>query len=165
MNSTDTQFLERFRAAAAVLAELPCEVALYERVGEAAVVEANQLIATAQILLRNATALVAAQVARRSAPELGSQGLAQRSGHRTAEQFIKSTNGVTGRDAVTAVRVGSLMREAAVDGQVDVLTGVIATPSQPWLSPVAEALSGRTISIEAAESIRSGLGCPNSAIS
>ncbi|HEY1529185.1 MAG TPA: hypothetical protein VGF80_00050, partial [Galbitalea sp.] len=118
MNSTDAQFLERFRAAAAVLAELPCEAACYEEVSEAAVVEANQLVATSQVRLRNAGALLAGQVAHRSAPELGSNGLAQRSGHRTAEQFIKSTNGVTGRDAVTAVRVGSMMREAAIDGQV-----------------------------------------------
>jgi hypothetical protein len=165
MNSIDTQFLERFRAAAAVLAELPCEVALYERVSEAAVVEANQLIATSQVRLRNAGALLAGQVAHRSAPELGSQGLAQRSGHRTAEQFIKSANGVTGRDAVTAVRVGSLMREAAIDGHVDLVTGEVATVSQPWLSPVTEALSGRTMSIEAADAIRVGLGSPNSAVS
>src|SRR5471030_2403997 len=165
MTSTDTQLLERYRAAVAVLTDLPNDAALYAASSESALLEANQLFATSQILLRNGGAFIAGEIAHRSAPELGSQGLAQRSGHRTPEQFIKTTNGVTGRDAVTAVRVGSLMREAAVEGDVDVVTGEVATPTQPWLSPVTDALGVRSISIEAAEAIRSGLGSPNSAIS
>jgi hypothetical protein len=56
------------------------------------------------------------------------------------------------------------MREAAVEGEVDLVTGVVAIPTQPWLSPVTDALNLRSISIEAAEAIRSGLGAPNSAI-
>ena len=164
MNSTDTRLLERYRAAAAVLADLPNDGALYAGVSESALLDANRLFATSQVSLRNGGALIAGEIAHRSAPELGSNGLAQRSGHRTAEQFIKTTNGVTGRDAVTAVRVGSLMREAAVEGAVDAVTGEVATPTQPWLSPVTEALGSCLISIEAAEAIRSGLGTPNSAI-
>jgi hypothetical protein len=164
MNPTDTQLLERYRAAAAVLADLPNHAALYAAASEAALLEANQLYAASQVALRNGGAFIAGEIAHRSAPELGSQGLAQRAGARTAEQFIKTTNGVTGRDAVTAVRVGSLMREAAVEGEVDLATGVVATSSQPWLSPVTEALGSRSISIESADAIRSGLGAPNSAI-
>jgi Domain of unknown function (DUF222) len=80
-------------------------------------------------------------------------------------QFVKVTTGTTGRDAGTAVRVGELMREAAVEGEIDVVTGQVAAPTQPWLSPVTQALRERAISIEAAEAIRSGLGAPNSAIS
>jgi hypothetical protein len=144
---------------------LPNDVALYRAASEAALLEANQLFAISQVSLRNGGACIAGEIAHRSAPELGSQGLAQRSGHRTAEQFVKVTTGATGRDAVTAVRVGSLMREAAVEGEIDLVTGVVATPTQPWLSPVTEALQFRSISIEAAEAIRSGLGAPNSAIS
>ena len=164
MNSTDTQLLERYRAAAAVLAELPADAALYSAASESALLEANQLFATSQVFLRNGGALIAGQIAHRSAPELGSQGLAQRAGHRTAVQFVKATTGTTGRDAVTAVRVGELMREAAAEGEVDLVTGEVATPSQPWLAPVTQALGARTISIEAAEAIRSGLGTPTSAI-
>jgi hypothetical protein len=164
MNSTDTLLLGRYRAAAAVLAGLPNDAALYAAASESALLEANQLFAVSQVSLRNGGAFIAGEIAHRSAPELGSQGLAQRSGHRTAEQFIKTTNGVTGRDAVTAVRVGALMREAAVAGEVDLATGLVATPTQPWLAPVTEALGARSISIEAAEAIRSGLGAPNSAI-
>jgi hypothetical protein len=164
MNSTDTLLLGRYRAAAAVLAGLPNDAALYAAASESALLEANQLFAVSQVSLRSGGAFIAGEIAHRSAPELGSQGLAQRSGHRTVEQFIKTTNGVTGRDAVTAVRVGSLMREAAVAGEVDLATGLVATPTQPWLAPVIEALGARSISIEAAEAIRSGLGAPNSAI-
>ena len=164
MNSTDTQLLERYSAAAAVLAELPNDVALYAAASEEALLKANMLYAQSQVSLRNGGAFIAGEIAHRSAPELGSQGLAQRSGHRTPEQLIKVTTKTTGRDAATAVRVGSLMREAAVEGEVDVITGVVATQTQPWLSPVTEALKLRSISIEAAEAIRSGLGVPNSAI-
>ncbi|HMH58906.1 MAG TPA: DUF222 domain-containing protein, partial [Galbitalea sp.] len=164
MNSTDTSTLERFRAAAEVLADLPTAAAEYAELSEPDLLEANRLFADAQVALRNGGALIAGEIAHRSAPELGSQGLAQRSGHRTAVQFVKVTTGTTGRDAGTAVRVGELMREAAVEGEIDLVTGEVATPTQPWLAPVTLALAERGISIEAAEAIRSGLGTPNSAI-
>jgi hypothetical protein len=164
MNSIDTQLLERYRAAAEVLAELPNDAALYSGASESALLEANRLYASSQVSLRNGGALIAGEVAHRSAPELGSQGLAQRAGARTPEQFIKTTTGVTGRDAVTSIRVGSMMREAAVEGQIDSATGEISVQSQPWLAAVTGALNCRSISIEAAEAIRSGLGSPNSAI-
>src|SRR6202000_1422711 len=164
MTSTPPVVLERFRSAAVVLAELPTDAAVYSPLSEAELLEANQLFARSQLALRGGGALIAGEIAHRSAPELGSQGLAQRSGHRTPEQFVKVTTGATGRDGTTAVRVGSLMREAAVEGEVDVVTGVVATPTQPWLSPVTEALAKRSLSIEAAEAIRSGLGSPECAV-
>jgi hypothetical protein len=164
MNSTDTLILERFSAAAAALAELPGDAVLYAALSEADLLEANRIYARSQLALRNGGALIAGGIAHRSAPELGSQGLAQRAGHRTAVQFVRVTTGTTGRDAGTAVRVGELMREAAVEGEIDVVTGEVATSAQPWLSPLTEALGLRVISIEAAEAIRSGLGTPNSAI-
>jgi Domain of unknown function (DUF222) len=167
MNSTDTDtdVLESYRSAVEVLEQLPAEAARYAGLGEAALLEVNRLFARGQVALRGGGALIAGEIAHRSAPQLGSQGLAQRSGHRTAEQFVKITTGATGRDATTAVRVGSLMREAATEGQVDLTTGEVASPSQPWLAAVTDALETRSISIEAAEAIRSGLGTPNSAIS
>jgi hypothetical protein len=164
MSSTASSTLERFRVAAAAVADLPCDAADFAALSEAELLEANRLFASSQVALRNGGALIAGEVAHRSAPGLGSQGLAQRSGHRTPTQFIKITTGATGRDAVTAVRVGTLMREAATEGQVDLASGEVATPGQRWLAPVTDALAGRSISIEAAEAIRSGLGTPNSAI-
>ncbi len=164
MPSTDTLLLERYRSASAALAELPTGAELYATLSDETLLEINQLFAGSQVALRNGGALIAGEIAHRSAPELGSAGIAQRSGHRTAEQFVKITTGATAREAVTAVRVGSLMREAASEGSVDSRTGEIASSSHPWLSPVTEALAARTISIEAAEAIRAGLGAPNSVI-
>jgi hypothetical protein len=156
--------LARYRDAVSVLSELPTEHSAYRLLSESDLLEVNGLYAEGQRMMRGGGALIAGEIAHRSAPELGSRGLAQRSGHRSPEQFIKITTGATGRDAVTAVRVGSLMREAAVAGEVDPLTGAIATMSRPWLEPVSTALASRSISVEAAEAIRSGLGSPDSSV-
>jgi hypothetical protein len=164
MTSTDATLLERFRAAAAVLAELPSQAESYAVLSEADLLEANQLFAHSQVALRNGGALIAGEIAHRSAPELGFQGLARRAGQRTAEQFIRVSTGATGRDAGTSVRIGALMREAATAGDVNAVTGEVATPTQPWLAPVVDALKSRSISIEAAEAIRAGLGIPTSSI-
>ncbi|MDQ1529007.1 MAG: hypothetical protein QOH77_797 [Actinomycetota bacterium] len=162
--SADTVTLERFRSAVSVLTELPTEAQAYRVLGETDLLELNRLFATSQRILRGSGALIAGEIAHRSTPELGSEGLAQRAGHRTPEQFIKITTGATARDAVTAVKVGELMREAALSGEVDSASGEVATPAQPWLAPVTVALLSRSISIEAADAIRVGLGSPNSAI-
>ena len=164
MESAISPLLERYRSVAAVLADLPTDPAIYAEASESVLLEINGLFARSQVALRHGGALIAGEVAHRSAPGLGSDGMAQRAGHRTAEQFVKITTGSTGRQAVTAVRVGSLMRDASVDGQVDIATGEVFTASQPWLAPVTDALRQRSISVEAAEAIRSGLGAPNSAV-
>lgn len=165
MNLSAPATLERYRAAAQVVSELPADPTLYAALDEAQLLEANRLFASSQLALRNGGALIAGEIAHRSVPELGSDGLAQRAGHRTAVQFVKVTTGSTGRDAGTAVRVGELMRAAATEGQVDATTGEVATPSQPWLAPIADALAARTISVECAEAIRAGLATPTSAVS
>jgi hypothetical protein len=164
MTPTDTATLERFRSALSALSELPTEAKVYGALNEVDLLELNRLFAEGQRILRGSGALIAGEIAHRSAPELGSQGLAQRAGHRTPEQFVKVTTGVIGRDAVTAVKVGALMREAAVAGEVDPATGQVESPTQPWLAPVTVALGARAISIEAADAIRLGLGIPNSSI-
>src|SRR5690606_18479975 len=72
-------------------------------------------------------AAAAGEVARRSAPELGHDGLARQAGKRTVEEVLTSS-GLTGRDAVTAVRVGRLTQgnglpavgERVLDGRVSV---------------------------------------------
>jgi hypothetical protein len=165
MTSTAGAMLERYAAALDVLARISTDAFSYRALNDADLLETNRIAAECRRILGGAGAVIAGEVARRSAPELGSQGLAQRSGHRTAEQFIKVTTGITGKDAVTAVKVGALFLEAASAGEVDVATGEVATPSQPWLGPVTVALQARTISVEAANVIRVGLGSPNSAIS
>jgi hypothetical protein len=164
MTSNGPAVLECLRSALRVLSELPTDVHEYVALDEADLLESNRLFADALLVLRGAGALIAGEVHHRSMPQLGSRGLAQRSGHRTPEQFIKITTGSTAREAVTAVRVGVLLREAATAGEADAVTGEIADAAQPWLGPVAATVQSRAISIEAAEAIRAGLGVPNAAV-
>src|ERR1700744_2251249 len=154
---------ERFAAALAALEQVSTEAADYRALPESVLLEVNQIGAASRRLVDSHLALVAGEVAYRSRPTLGLSGLAQRSGLRTAEQFVKVTTGSTGRDATTAVRVGTLMHDAATVGHVDEGTGVIAENPTPWLDSVTDALGSRSVSIEQADAIRVGLAAPNSA--
>jgi hypothetical protein len=153
-----------FRAVVDALEAIAVEIAAYSALDEASLLEVNQLKATAQRLLGGSSAAIAGEIARRSAPELGSGGLAQRAGYRTPEQFIKLTTGVTGREATTAVRIGRVLVDAETGGTTDDETGELRMPRHPWLAPVATAVAARTISVDAADAIRAGLGDPSSAV-
>ena len=101
-----------------------------------------------------ADALVSAEIAARSRPELGHDGLAQRLGARTPEKLIQRVAGVTARDARTQIRVGTL-----VTGLTDA-----AAPVAPWLRAVAAAVSHGSLSLDAADAIRLGLGDAGSGV-
>jgi hypothetical protein len=136
MASTDTPLAAVARALAAVsLGDLGAvsDTGLLELVAESAGIER---------FARAHSARLAGEVARRSAPELNHAGLSQRLGHRTAAKLIQATTGGTARDAGQAVRIGSLAAE------------------QPWLGSLAPEVSDGTLSTDAAESIRAGLGKP-----
>lgn len=139
-----------FRAVVDALQLLSVDIATYSALSEAALLQINQLNATAQRLLGGSSAAIAGEVARRSTPELGSSGLAQRAGYRTPEQFIKLTTGVTGREATTAVRVGRVLLDAAAGGTSTDESSEIREPQYPWLASVAAAVAARTITIDAA---------------
>ena len=160
-----TELVARYATALAALDAVSIDVAQYRALPESVLLSINSMTAASRRLNDSHAAVIAGEIAHRSAPELGSQGLAQRAGHRTVEQFVKISTGSTGRDAVTAVRVGVMVHEAATAGEVDQLTGVVTVPTQPWLAPVTQALANHTISVESADAIRAGLGSPNSAIS
>ncbi len=99
-------------------------------------------------------AVIAAELAHRSRPELGSAGLAQRHGARTPEKLIQTLTGVSGRDARTQVRVGTLIAAlAAAEPGVEAAV-------EPWLGAVAAAVASGRLGLEAADVIRTGLGQP-----
>lgn len=123
--------------AVSALRDVPRSVASYQSVSDPALMELARLAGQAKQLADAHFALAAGEVARRSVPQLGSAGLAQREGARTTEELLKATAGVTGRDAVVAVRVGRL---AQTDGDV-----------------LGEALVEGSVSVPAAEAIRAGL--------
>ena len=161
---TGTELVARYAAALAAREAVSMDVAQYRALPESALLAINRMAAESRRLDDLQLAVIAGEIARRSVPELGSRGLAQRAGHRTPEQFVEVTTGSTGRDAVTAVRVGVMVHEAATAGEVDEFTGVVAIPAQPWLAPVTDALADRSISVQSADAIGAGLGTPNSAI-
>ncbi len=101
----------------------------------------QQAFAAARRLLDAGAAAVAAEIAHRSRRELGNDGLAQSRGMRTPENLVAQVTGLSTRDARTLVTVGTL----------------VADP-EPWLAPVADAVSTGGLSLEGAGVIRAGLG-------
>ena len=167
MASTTAPTLDPLAAWAGVVAaleQLPTDALALRHLDEATFLRVNDLQAHASRRIGAGGALIAGEVAHRSRPALGMTGLAQRSGFRTPERLITQTTGVTKQQALTALSAGKLMAEIADDGRVDEVTGEVLAPTQPWMRPVAAAVSAGRISISAAQSIGSGLGSPNSAV-
>ena len=117
-------------------------------------IEAQRTLGEIRRRVDATSAVVAAEIAHRSRRELGYDGLAQRLGARTAERLVQQVTGGTSREAQSLVRIGSLMSTAAVP---------IAAESNPsaWLREVGLAVSAGTLTIEAADVIRAGLGAPD----
>jgi hypothetical protein len=162
MESTAFQLQQGIALAIERVAAIPRESRSYQLVDDAALLQLNSAASRLRDLAETLVAVVAGEVAHRSAPSLGSSSLAQRIGFRTPEDLLKSTTNSSGRDAVTAVRVGRMLRE--VDGRSDPATGEVLTPTFPWLASAVRALAAGEISVEALDAIRSGLGAPSSAV-
>ena len=150
-----TGLTEQFAAAVAALSAVSKNVADFQATDDSALVELSRLAAQQKHLAEAHLALVAGEIAARSTRELGHSGLAQREGYRSTEEFVKATTGSTGRDAGTAVRVGRMVRDAAVEPELSL---------EPWLSAVASAVASGELSVGAADAIRTGLGTPSGAI-
>jgi hypothetical protein len=95
-----------------------------------------------------AAARVAGEIARRSDRQYGHAGLAQRNGERSADKLIQRVAGISATDARALVRVGEALDGAAA----------------PWLAPVTRAVEAGTLSVGAADAIRSGLGAPSDTV-
>ena len=167
MTSTATTAVtaeERYLNALDALASLPTDVSELRGLSEESLMRINEFHARGSRVLGAAGAAIAGEVAHRSRPALGMSGLAQRSGFRTAERLLTQTTGATKQQVKTALAAGTLMTEIADDGAVDDVTGEVLAPTQPWLRPVATAVADGRVSTSAAQSIGSGLGAPNSAV-
>ncbi|PRY69928.1 HNH endonuclease [Glaciihabitans tibetensis] len=171
--AADLALAAAFRTALAVAGQVPTEVALYDLVDNATVTELHQLAAGLHRLAGTLLALTAGQIQRRSAPELGAQGMARQGGHRTPEEMTKAIGKLQHQDAARAIRQGRLIHEtqtldvAKIAGSPPPLnptTGEEVTAAEPWLVDVGRALT-RGMSLEAAESIRRGLGVPTEGVS
>lgn len=107
-------------------------------------IEAQRSVAEVRRRTDATAAVIAAEIGRRSARELGYDGLAQRLGARTPELLVQRIAGTSSREARSLVRVGGLMDSP-----------------EPWLSGVAQAVTGGTLSVESADAMAVGLGVPS----
>ncbi len=161
MTATATAtLLDAIAASVDVAASVPTTVGEYRQLSEAELADVCRLSTELHRISQTVNAVVAGEIAHRSRPELGSNGLAQRHGHRTPEEMVRVTTGATGQDATKAVRIGRLVHEAQSEGEADPVTGELSTPTEPWLAPIARALTNGTLSVAAADAIRNGLGAP-----
>ncbi len=116
------------------------------------------VLAERRRLIDSESALVAAELEHRSRRELGNAGLAQQRGLRTPEALVQQLTGLSAPDARTLVRVGALVAEHSASTPS-------TPPARPWLAPVSVAVAAGSISLDAAEAIRIGLGEPGPAVS
>lgn len=129
-------------------------------------IDGQRSIAEARRRLDALAAAVAGEIAYRSRRELGHGGLAQSRGQRTAEGLISQLGGTSAREARTLVKAGELLqaerevRSEDLAGSTGALGGPKAgTPAAPrWLALLGEAVGRASISVEAADIIRTRLG-------
>jgi hypothetical protein len=136
MTSTGT-----LREAIALAATVPCTPEWFHRLPDDGVVDHARLGAELRRLGDLHTSLAVGEIARRSTGAYGSENLLHRTGYRRIEDFVKTTAGVTGREAGTLTRVAELT-QAPAEG----------------LGPVATAVLEGTVTAGAADAIRAGLG-------
>ena len=125
-------------------------------VSDDALIAFQRELAASTRLLESAAASLAAEIAHRSRRELGYEGLAQKRGVRTAEALVQTITGASSATARRLVRVGTLVAHNA---------GRYEPPAEPWLSDVLAAAGRGTLSGEAVDAIRTGLGAPTETIS
>ncbi|TFC99081.1 DUF222 domain-containing protein [Cryobacterium sandaracinum] len=162
------------RQAAEAVALLGSSSADYEALADAAVLSGQKQIAAARRLLDTRAAWMAGTIARRSRPELGHSGLAAQQGFLSPEALIQKWTGSSKGDAYKMVAVGTMMADAeAAEKQVEAaLSSPDADAAEvaefeakvPWQAPIARAVTAGTLSVDAAESIRSGLGQIDAAV-
>jgi len=160
-----TALASQFATAVSALGAVSCAVTDFQATDDTELVALSKLAAREKQLAEAHLALIAGEIAARSGRELGHSGLAQREGFRNASELLKVTTGSTGREATTAVRVGTLVREAATSGSVDPASGELFEAAEPWLACVAAAVAAGSLSVGAADAIRTGLGTPTDNVS
>jgi hypothetical protein len=171
---------DQLRQAADAVARLGCSSADYEALSDAAALAGQRDIAAARRLLETRAAWMAGTIARRSRPELGHSGLAAQQGFLSPEAMIQNFTGSSKNEAYKLVAVGTMLaRTEAADRETDCDADCEAEeqlkpgeagapgPAAPafstgspgsWQAPIARMVAAGTLSVDAAESIRKGLG-------
>jgi hypothetical protein len=177
---------QALRASADTVAGLGASAADIAAIGDTELLLAQAEISAHRRHLDTYAAWVAGEIARRSRYELGYAGLAQRKGFVSPEALIQSVSKTTKAEAAKFVQVGSLMTESALaescgqthaDPSTDPATDAPSDPatdpasgdgssgsSATWHSAIAVAVAAGDLSVDAAESIRRGLGAIDDAV-
>jgi len=153
------------RQAADAVAALGSSSADYEALSDEAALAGQRQIGATRQLLETRAAWMAATIARRSRPELGHSGLAAQRGFLSPEALIQNWTGSSRGDAHKLVAVGTMM--ADTEAAERLVAVALESPSGdaaefvarvPWQAPIARAVTAGALSVDAAESIRTGLG-------
>ena len=148
------RFTDSLTTIAAAAALLPRDSAILAALTDEELLTIPRLFADITRQLEPSAAAIAGEIARRSARELGFSGLAQRTGYRTPELLLQRLTGSTSREAVKLVRTGVIIHEADLVATVEKTGEVPPELTKPWLITVGRAVSAGTLSIEAADAIR-----------
>ncbi|WP_104100988.1 DUF222 domain-containing protein [Cryobacterium sp. M96] len=172
-----TNLAEDLRQAADAVALLGSSCADFSALPDAEVLAGQKRIASIRRLVDTYAAWMAATIAKRSRPELGHSGLAAQQGYLSPVALIQNSTGSSKGDAYKLVAVGTMMADAeAADRLVE---AALSTPDAdaaevaevaeveakvPWQAPIARAVTAGTLSVDAAEAIRAGLGQIDAAV-
>ena len=169
-----TNLAEDLRQAADAVALLRSSRADLAALPDAGALAGQKRIACARRLLDTYAALMAATIADRSRPELGHSGLAAQQGYLSPETLIQNWTGSSKGDAYKLVAVGTMMadteaaeklvEEALSSPDTDAAEVAEFVAKVPWHAPIARAVTAGTLSVDAAESIRAGLGQIDAAV-
>src|SRR5690554_4589167 len=158
-------FEDQLTGVSTAIALLPSDPQVFAQLSDQELTSIPAGLAAARHQLEAREARVAGEIARRSSFDLGYQGLAQKSGFRTPEKLVQHLTGSTNREAAKLVRTGVIIHEAEILGDAERTGEVSPELTTPWLAPVGRAVAAGTLSIEAADAIRLGLGTPTEDIS
>ena len=163
MLNTERTFSYSLAELSAMVSGFPFAPADVRQLGDSDLLASQRTLAEIRRVVDASSAVVAGEIAARSRRELGYQGLAQRQGFRTAEKLVQHETGSTARDAGTLVSIGTLIHDSDPVPSLDVhnFDAHSFEPGEPWLVAVGAALRSGSLSVEAAKSIRSGLGVPS----
>ena len=169
-----TNLAEDLRQAADAVALLGSSSADLAALPDAEVLAGQKRIASIRRLVETYAALMAATIAERSRPELGHFGLAAQQGYLSPEALIQNATGSSKGDAYKLVAVGTMM--ADTEAADTLVAAALSSPNTeaaeavrfvakvPWQAPIARAVTAGTLSVDAAESIRTGLGQIDAAV-
>ncbi len=163
MKISADNFAASLAAARVAVAAIPDGLGTVKGLDDHGLLEIQRGVSDLRRVIDARSSLLAGEVAFRSRRDLGYAGLAQREGFRSAEKLVQSATGSTTREASTLVTAGTMVHEAMIDEAVDPATGEVRegfAVREPWLTAVGTALSTGSLTVEAARSIRSGLGEP-----